>query len=207
MFHNMWTTDLSQYEAILSQPMILGFSVGGGAFDGNHLSSGIVKTIFLHSEKSTKHQKAHSMIAQLFKDAHFEISYQNNILGWYLDHFIMNGAMSAYALYVNRYNQLYQSPRTLLPAIKLLKQMIPLIKAMNQQYVASSRPMLILPASLISTLVFKVITGKGVMGEIMRRVDTYDYITEETMATFPKMIMQTAKDLSYDLPVLETIMK
>ena len=204
MFNNIWE-DMQTATALLPQKQIIwGFPGGGGGFKGNILKAGFVKSIFLESASSAASSKRYQRVVSLFQKSGFSISVQKDMRSWYMEHFIMNAAMSAQAFKAGSYKKLYTSPKTVKPAVLLMRELIPLIQARGGKLLMTSKLMMYMPAGLIAYGTYKLITD-GIMGAIMQRAESSSYISQETLAYFAKDILITSRELGINLPHLEAL--
>lgn len=205
MFNNIWD-DMDQIIAPLPKDQVIwGFPGGGGSFTGARLRGGFVKSIFLESAESAVSKERYQQVVSVFENAGFKLSIQKDIRSWYWDHFIMNAAMGAQSFKEGGYSKMYRSPATVKKSILLMRELLPLIKARGGTLPIASKMIMRLPAGLTAYGMYKLIGGKGIMGEIMRRGENPAYITHDTMAWFPRDVLATARQMGVSLPKLKTL--
>ncbi|AOH56645.1 hypothetical protein ABE28_019940 [Peribacillus muralis] len=206
IFNNVWD-DLDTVAARLPKEQILwGFPGGGGGFRGkNKLEAGFMKSIYLESAAAASSVVRHKNAVDLFQQAGFSVSLQKDMYVWYLQHFIMNAGMAAQALKMGSYQKMYQSPKHVKPAVLLMREMLPLIRAKGRRASLGTMVMLHLPAGLMGYGVYKVITGGTLAGAIMERMEDTAYISQESFALFPRDILADARRLGIELPRLTAL--
>lgn len=206
IFNNVWDDQETVAARLPKEQILWGFPGGGGGFRGkNKLEAGFMKSIYLESAATAASVKRHEDVVDLFKQAGFSISLQKDMYVWYLQHFIMNAGMAAQALKLGSYQNMYQSPKQVKPAVLLMREMLPLIRAKGRKPSLGTALMLHLPAGLMGYGVYKVITGGTLAGAIMERMEDTAYISQESFALFPRDILADARKLSIELPRLTAL--
>ncbi|MFD9628857.1 ketopantoate reductase family protein [Peribacillus muralis] len=206
IFNNVWD-DQETVAAWLPKDQILwGFPGGGGGFRGkNKLEAGFLKSIYLESAATASSGERHQSVVDLFQQAGFSVSLQKDMYAWYLEHFILNAGMAAQALKMGSYQNMYQSPQYVKPALLLMREMLPMIEAKGRKASFGTRLTLNLPASLVGYGVYKLITGGTLAGAIMERMEDTAYISHESFAFFPRDVLADARRLGIDLPRLTAL--
>ncbi|QHT58616.1 ketopantoate reductase [Paenibacillus lycopersici] len=206
IFNNVWK-DLREFaEGLPMGQIIWGFPGAGGGFSSpNKLEGGFLKSIYLQTEATAASAPRHRSVVELFRQAGFSFSWQKDIRVWYWFHFIMNAGMAAEALKEGGYRNLYQSPKKVAKAIRLMREMLPMITAKGGKVGLGTSFAMRLPAGLIGYAAFKILKGNSVPAAIMERMERTGYISQESFAHFPNDILAEAHNLGVSLPRLEAM--
>lgn len=206
LFNNVWE-DLSTFARELPRDQIIwGFPGGGGGFSSpNKLEGGFMKSIYLQTEATATSAARHQRVVALFRQAGFSFSYQKDIQAWYWFHFILNAGMAAQALKEGSYHHLYQSPKKVAKAIRLMREMLPVIAAKGGKIGLGTSLAMRIPAGLIGYAAFKLLRGNSVPAAIMDRMERTAYISRESFAHFPNDVLAEARKLGVSLPRLEAM--
>lgn len=203
IFNNIWTEPAAAVAGLPRDQVVWGFPGGGGGYSGNSLRGGFVKSIFLGDIDGSSRTDRHRAVRELFTTAGFSISEVTDFRSWLWFHFIINAGIMIGWLRMGSFDALVRSRPALQEVVRLVREMIPVLKAKGGISRLGAAAARYIPAGIFGFAVQKLLTGDNVLTSIMGQAQATGHIDFEAQAIYPRDVLTDARRLGVAVPLLE----
>ena len=202
-FNNVWTEPAAAVAGLPSGQVVWGFPGGGGGFSGNTLHGGFVKSIFLGDVNGSSRTDRHRAVGDLFTTAGFSISHVADFRSWLWFHVILDAGVMVGWLRMGSFDALVRSRPALGEVVRLVREMLPVLKAKGGTSRLGAATATYIPAGLFGFAMKKLLTGDNVYTFIMEKAQNTGHIDYEAKAIYPRDVLADARRLGVAVPKLE----
>jgi len=201
IFNNIWGK-LDDISAPLPQDQVIwGFPGSGGGFKDGILRGALLKSLNLQHVDTAISSKRHQEVASLFEEAGFTIEYQQNMEGWYWEHFIMDAAFATESSIGGGFDEIFNM-ESIKHLILIYREMLSVLKARGLKLDLKSKIILKTPVNITATSMLHMLTSDSV-GEGITRIKKSSHTAPEMLAYFSRDVLKIARQLGVNTPLLE----
>jgi len=163
VFNNLWVDPGAATASLPAGQVVWGFPGAGGGFaPAGTLRGGMLKQVFfgtLNTDRTPRDEAVRS----LFRSAGFSVSEQKDFRAWLWFHFIGNAAMAAQSTKAGGVTALLDSPQEVTGMLRVIRELLPVLKARGIKVGLLSRLPFMLPARPLGWLIQKAAFTPGKM--------------------------------------------
>lgn len=203
IFNNLWAEPAAAADRLPREQVVWGFPGGGGGFSGSTLRGGFVKSVFLGDIDGSSRTDRHKAVRELFSAAGFSISHVADFHSWLWFHFILDAGIMVGWLRMGSFDKLVRSRPALSEVVRLVREMIPVLKAKGGTSRLGAAAMTYIPEGIFGFAMQKLLTGDNVYSVIMDQAQDTGHIDYEAKAIYPRDVLADARRLGIAVPKLE----
>ncbi|MCF2586168.1 ketopantoate reductase family protein [Brevibacterium sp. UCMA 11752] len=202
IFNNIWAEPAAAVAGLPREQIVWGFPGGGGGYSGNSLHGGFVKSIFLGDIDGSSRTGRHRAVRDLFATAGFSISEVKDFRSWLWFHFILDAGIMVGWLRMGSFDALVRSRPALSEVVRLVREMIPVLRAKGGTSRLGAAAATYIPAGAIGFAMQKLLTGDNMFSVIMDQAQSTGHIDYEAQAVYPRDVLADARRLGVAVPKL-----
>ncbi|MDN5807571.1 MAG: ketopantoate reductase [Brevibacterium sp.] len=203
IFNNVWADPAAAVARLPRKQVVWGFPGGGGGYSDNTLHGGFVKSVFLGDVDGSSRTDRHRAVRELFTTAGFSISDVADFRSWLWFHVILDAGIMVGWLRMGSFDALVRSRRALQEVVRLVREMIPVLKAKGGTSRLGGAAATYIPSGLIGFAMHKLLTGDNLYTFIMDQAQATGHIDYEAKAIYPRDVLADARRLGVSVPRLE----
>jgi 2-dehydropantoate 2-reductase len=205
VFNNVWADPAAAVSALPADQVVWGFPGAGGGFAGSTLHGGLVKPVFLGFCDGSNRTERYRAVRGLFRDAGFSVSESKDFRSWLWFHFIMDAGIVTQMLAVGGQAKFFGSRDALKESVRLVREMLPLMKAKGGKPGPGAALVARLPAGLIAYVLQKLLGGENVYSFIMEQLERTGHVNRESGGLYARDVLAEARKLGVPLPRLAAL--
>lgn len=200
IFNHMWPDPQAAASLLPNEQIVWGFPGAGGGFDNNTLKVALTKSVNMGIIGNSGKTKRYEIVRELFHTSGFSVSEPKDFRSLLGFQFVMNAGLAAQTLKAGGYSQLINSSAHLKETVKLIREMIPLLKAKGDKPNPSVVFLLNLPAGIFGIIVKKFLSGVSI-----RLLEDTGHLSYESISPFARDVLDEARRLGVLLPRLTAL--
>ncbi|GAA1556042.1 ketopantoate reductase family protein [Brevibacterium picturae] len=203
IFNNVWVDPAAAVARLPREQVVWGFPGSGGGYSGNTLRGGFAKSVWLGDVDGSSGTDRHRAVRELFTGAGFSISDVADFRSWLWFHVILDAGIMVGWLRMGSFDALVRSRPALQEVVRLVREMIPVLKAKGGTSKLGGAAATYIPAGLIGLAMHKLLTGDNLYTFIMDQAQATGHIDYEAQAIYPRDVLADARRLGVSVPRLE----
>ena len=203
VFNNVWTDPAAAVAQLPREQVVWAFPGGGGGYSGNTLRGGFVKSVFLGDVDGSSRTERHRVVRELFTAAGFSTSQVADFRSWLWFHVILDAGIMVGWLRMGSFDALVRSRPALKEVVRLVREMIPVLKAKGGTSRLGAAAATYIPAGIFGFAMQKMLTGDNMYTFIMGQAQATGHIDYEAKAIYPRDVLADARRLGIAVPRLE----
>lgn len=203
IFNNVWADPAAAVARLPREQVVWGFPGGGGGYLDNTLRGGFVRSVFLGDVDGSSGTHRHRAVRELFTAAGFSISDVADFRSWLWFHVILDAGIMVGWLRMGSFDALVRSRPALQEVVRLVREMIPVLKAKGGTSKLGGAAATYIPAGIIGFAMNKLLTGDNLYTFIMDEAQATGHIDFEAKAIYPRDVLADARRLGVAVPKLE----
>lgn len=205
VFNNVWADPAASVGALPDDQVVWGFPGGGGGVAGTTLRGGVLKTVFLGSCGASNRGARYREVRDLFRRTGFSVSEHADFRSWLWFHFILDAGLLTQAIKSGGYSAMIASRSDVTKSVRLMRELVPLLKAKGGTPRLGAKLLTRVPAGLIGFVLQKFLSAENIAGFLMAQVDATGHASPGAMSLYAKDVLADARRLGVPVPRLAAL--